>query len=162
MSAVRVPAAAWALAWICLAGQVLALVLRGPSASDPSSVLVSVVLSALVVGWVSAGVVRARPGRFWFAAILFGLMAVLGVVSVVVQLPETDPGELLELGFSVAQLGALVALSRTAYFRALRADPSRAPDVAGLVLVAIVVGALGGLTAPSIGQDGPRQVQVRL
>lgn len=159
----RMPASAWVLAWTCLAGAVLGLLTRGPSRADAVSVMISVALSALVVGWVSAGVLQARPVRFWFAAILVGLVTVLSLVGVVVQLPTPEVVDLLDLALTAATLGALVAFSRTSYFRAHRADPARPdPALARLVLIAVVVGMLGGLAAPAPGRDERHQIQVRL
>jgi hypothetical protein len=59
----EVPQSAWVLGWACLAGQVASLVERG--ATDGDSALFSVPLSALVVAWVSHGVLRARMIRVW-------------------------------------------------------------------------------------------------
>ena len=71
----EVPQSAWVLGWACLVGQVATLLDRGVTGAD--SMLLSAPLSALAVGWVSYGVLRARLVRTWFAGILLGLVALL-------------------------------------------------------------------------------------
>lgn len=75
----EVPGSAWVLGWACLAGQVASLFQRGPT--DVLSALISVPLSALVVAWVSSGVLRARTVRTCLAVILLLLMALAFVVG---------------------------------------------------------------------------------
>lgn len=48
------------VAWASLAGQAVLLVRQGMRLDDEVSLVLSVVLGALLVGYVSAGVVRAR------------------------------------------------------------------------------------------------------
>jgi hypothetical protein len=157
------PRSAWALGWTCLAAQMLSLADRGLDQSDFGWVTLSVVATAVVVGWISAGVLRARPVRLALVWLLFVVGAVFSLIGVI------DPGAthglaVLGLVAAVAQLVALAAFSRSRYFREQRAQPSAGqhPDISGLVLIAVVVGGLGGLTAPAVGPDLPHQVHVGL
>ncbi|WP_395690265.1 hypothetical protein [Nocardioides sp.] len=159
----RPPPSAWALAWMCLAGQVLALAARGPSRSDPVWVLLSMVLSAAVVAWVSAGVLRARTGRLVLVWIVFGIQLLLVVAGLATG--ESGLAAALEVVPAVGQAVALWCFCRTDWFRQERergGDEAGRPSVAGLVLVAVVVGALGGFTAPATGDNPPQQLRVGL
>lgn len=160
----RLPPSAWALGWVCLAGQVLALAERGFSRSDLPWVLVSMVLTAFVVGWVSTGVLRARTVRLVLVWLLFAAELVLAVIGTLFALTDPLGTALLDLAVAVAQVVTLAVFSTTAYFRRQRegATPGTQPDIAGLVLVAVLVGGLGGLTAPGSGPNPPVQVRVGL
>jgi hypothetical protein len=142
-----VPGSAWLLGWASLAGQLVTLAERGP-ANLPSA-LISVPLSALVVAWFSYGVLRARMVRTWIAGILLGLMSLLSLVALVV---EPSLGVLAEAGTIIVAFGAFLAYIQSDCFARYRAEPDRVgPDLAGLVTLAVVVGALGGLTAANHG-----------
>lgn len=158
------PASVWALGWACLLTQLLALADRGFSRSDGSWVLLSVALSALVVGWVSAGVLRARTGRLVVAWLLFGIELVASVVGAADQLPALSGMEVLALAVSLVQVVALAVFCGSNYFQRQRTRPTqgREPSIVGLVLVAVVVGGLGGLTAPANGDNPPQQLRVGL
>jgi hypothetical protein len=147
----EVPTSAWVLGWACLASQLVALLDRGTT--DADSALLSVPLSALVVGWVSYGVLRARMVRTWFAGVLLGLMALLGVVALLVG---PSPWDLVGAVTGVVAFVALVAWTRTDVFARLREDPQRLGQSFGaLVALAVTVGALGGLTlAPGDERQG--------
>jgi uncharacterized membrane protein len=146
----RVPDSAWLLGWACLAAQVVTLVERGPNNAE--SALISAPLSALAVGWVSYGVLRARMVRVWIAGIILLLTAIFGFVALVV-----DPSLLTVAGAvtGVVAFGALLRYVESDCFARLREDPERAgPDFGGLVAIAVVVGVLGGLTlAPGAGDQ---------
>jgi len=145
-----VPQSAWVLGWACLAGQVASLVERG--ATDGDSALFSVPLSALVVAWVSHGVLRARMIRVWFAGILLLLTAFFGLLGLVA---DASLSALVAAVAGVVALVALVAYTQTDCFASLRQDKKSAgPAFGGLVAIAIVVGALGGLTAVPGEQSG--------
>ncbi|HYF73417.1 MAG TPA: hypothetical protein VD864_11390 [Nocardioides sp.] len=144
-AAYAVPGSAWLLGWACLASQLVSLADRGSATVE--SALLSVPLSALVVAWVSSGVLRARLVRTWFAGIILLLVALFGLVAVVV---DPSPLTLLEVLTRVVAFGAFADYVRSDLFASLREDPSRAgPDLSGLVALAVLVGALGGLTAPA-------------
>jgi hypothetical protein len=149
------PPSAWALACSCLLGAIVGLAGRGLSHADGFWILVSVALSALVVGWVSSGVLRARTGRLVLAWVVFSLEVVLGLLAVVSQLPAPPTGTVLDLATSVGSFVSLALFCRTDFFRLQRSAPAAgAPAIEGLLLVAVAVGVLGGLAAPVQG-DGP-------
>lgn len=157
----EMPGSAWLLGSACLAGQVVTLVDRGLTESDAA--LISASLSALVVAWVSYGVLRARTVRTWLAGILLALMALLGLVDL---LTDASLSDLVGAAASVTALAALVAYTRTDVFAVLREHPNRpAPPLGGLgglVALAIVVGALGGLTAVPDARQGQSGFHVRV
>jgi len=145
----EVPQSAWVLGWACLAGQVVSFAERGTT--DAVSALISVPLSALVVAWVSYGVLRARMVRVWFAGILLLLMALLSLLGL---FPDASLPAFLETVARVVAFVALVAYTRSDCFARLRQDPrGTAPAFGGLVAIAVVVGTLGGLAAAA-GADG--------
>lgn len=160
------PASAWAFGWACLAGQVLALADRGFDQSRPAWILLSMAATAAVVAWVAAGVLRARTfrvGLTWIALVSAAVFALVDVVD-----PGVGKGHgAVALVAAVVQLVALTMFTRSSYFRErrlLRAErqSGRPPEIAGLVLMAVVVGGLGGLTAPTTGPDQPQQLHIGL
>lgn len=62
------PRSIWLVAWASLAGQAVVLVQRGGRLDVAVSLFGSVVLGALLVGYVCAGVIRARTVRFVLAS----------------------------------------------------------------------------------------------
>src|SRR5688500_9252509 len=74
--ALPVPTAAWVLAWSLPGDQVLVLGERGAKSST-TGMLVSVLIGAVVVAWVSRGVLTARRGRLILAWAVFVLAAIL-------------------------------------------------------------------------------------
>lgn len=156
----RVPAAAWALAWSCLAGQLLLLGQRGVQSSD--AVLLSIPISALLVTWVSFGVLTGRTVRLVLVWVLFVATA-LG-----------DGAELLDAGAagvtgwpfvqfaaSLLQLVALAWFTGTDYFAWQRSRPRvPGPPLASLIAVAVAVGMLGGVTGSP--EDAPMQININL
>jgi hypothetical protein len=162
-TASRMPPSAYVFAWLCLAAQLPALATRGLSDADGIWVLLSMVLSALVVGWFAAGVLRGRPVRLVLVWIIVVLGTVLTGVGVVVDLSHTSGWDLLLLLVSIGQVGALAAFCSTDYFQWQRARPSApGPDISALVAIAVVVGLLGGLTAAADGNSAPVQLRVGL
>ena len=160
----RLPASAWVLAFSCLMGQLMALADRGFNQSDGTWVLLSIVVSALAVGWVSAGVLRARTGRLVLVWILFAAELIASVFSVIDGVSTPAAMAILGLAASLAQVVALALFCRSRYFQRQRSRPGQEaePSIAGLVLVAIVVGALGGLTSNAHGNDPAQQLRVGL
>ncbi|MBC9731978.1 hypothetical protein [Nocardioides marmotae] len=145
-----VPASAWVLAWASVVMQATTLADRG--VADGEAALISVPLAALLVAWVSAGVIRARMVRTCLAGIVLLLVTIGSVVDLVTGPPLLD---LVGTAAAVTAFAAFVSYVRSDCFAALRADRDAAPSgLAGLVAIAILVGALGGLIAPL---DGPGQ-----
>lgn len=154
----EVPQSAWVLGWACLAGEVATLVDRG--ATDAASALISVPLSALVVAWVSYGVLRARMVRVWFAASLLLLTALFGLVALVV-----DPAlsTLVGVVTGVVAFAALLVYTRSDCFAWLHEGPPRKiPALGGLVAIAVAVGALGGLAATPGADDQQSGFHIRI
>ena len=80
------PRSIWVVAWASLAGQAVLLVRHGGRLGDEVSLVLSVVLGALLVGYVSAGVVRARTVRL----VLAWVVLMLGVIGGLVGLVSVD------------------------------------------------------------------------
>lgn len=131
---------AWALGWTFVVGQVLELVERGPQDSDawPLSVLFGMV----VVAFFSYGVLQARMVRFVLVVVLL-MVAALG--ELLVALDTTEPGEVVALVLTLAQIGLLASFARSPWFAWQRTRPAQSPSVAPVLALALVVGALGGL-----------------
>lgn len=157
----QLPSAAWALAWSCLAGQVVLLLEVGARDPGAADTVLSMLLSALVVCWVSAGVLAARTGRLVVVWLLFAVMLV-GDVAVLLDV-GTD-GVLAwpaaHLALSVVQIAALAWFTSTPYFRWQRTRPRVAgPSLRPLLGIAAAVGLLGGLTS-SVVHRAPVHVQL--
>jgi hypothetical protein len=153
----EVPQSAWVLGWACLTGQVASLGERG--VTDAVSALVSVPLSALVVAWISYGVLRARMVRAWLAGILLLLMALFSLLGLAMDASLTA---FIAAVTSAVAFGALLAYTRSDCFARLREEPRRTvPAFGGLVIIAVVVGAFGGLAAVP-GADGQSGFHFRI
>lgn len=151
-----IPRSLWVLAWASLAGQVVLIAQRGLRPDDEVSVLLSVVLGALLVGWISAGVVRARTGRLVFVHVVLGLTVLFGMATLFFSRSADDVvSALVALAMSLTQLGALLRFRTTEWFAWQRGRPPvhEGPAISGLVLIAVVVGALGGLVGDGV-EDG--------
>ena len=153
VAAPPLPRSIWVVAWASLAGQAVVLLRQGPRVDDEVSLVVSVVLGALVVGYVSAGVVRARTVRVVIALVVLGL----GLVSELVDLASVDgdPGRavfvLLSLATTVAALGGLAAFRHTDWYAWQRARPAvdeGGAPIGQLVAMGVLVGVLGGVSGP--------------
>ncbi|MDN4163501.1 hypothetical protein [Nocardioides abyssi] len=153
------PASAWVLAWSSVAVQMATLADRGTAGEE--SALVSVPIGALLVAWVSAGVVRGRMVRTCLAGVILLLVVVGGVLDLV-----AGPSALELAGTAAAcvALGAFVSYVRSDCYARLRADRRTAlpTGFTGLVVLAVVVGALGGLTAPVATADQGSGVHLRI
>lgn len=144
------PTQAWILAWASLAGQVLTLLDRGTKTELDLPAVISMALGGLVIGFVSAGVLRARTVRLAIAWVVLALGACLYAFSVLDG--SGDGWSVLQLGITIVQMAALASFSGTPYFAAVRRDRRLRPQLGGLLTIAIVVGALGGLVPPA-GSD---------
>lgn len=145
------PQSIWVIAWASLAGQAVPLVEQGGRSDDEISLLVSVVLGGLLVGYVSVGVIRARAIRLGLAWVVL-VLSLIGEIGDLVSID--DPGQatvaVFSLATTVVSLGALARFHRTDWFAWQRTRPSASegPSIAGLVAVAVLVGVLGGLAGP--------------
>jgi hypothetical protein len=156
------PRSIWVVAWVSLAGQVLLLVQEGVRHDDAVSLVGSVVLGALLVGYVSAGVVRARTVRLVLAWVVLVLSAIAELVGL--GLAE-DPGDaallVLSLATTALAVAGLARFRRTDWYAWQRTKPParEGAPIGQLVAVGVIVGALGGLSAPA---DDGVQVSVRV
>ena len=139
-----IPASAWAFAWSFVAGQVLELAHRG--AQDESSWLLSIVLGVVVVTFVSDGVMRVRWVRFWFVVLVLMVGAVVELFDVV-NAPTPVGGARLAL--TILQVLLLDRYSRTEWWAWQVARRPGAPSLSGIMLLAVLVGALGGVLGAS-------------
>lgn len=141
----RLPTEAWLLGWSFLAGQVLTLLDVGSRQADEVSLVLSMVLGALLVGWISAGVLTARPVRFAGVCVLVALAIVADVVGLF-SAGGSSGWALAHLAASLASAAALAAYARTDYVAWRRTRPTAAgPSIAPVLAIAVVVGALGGI-----------------
>ncbi len=160
------PRSIWVVAWASLAGQMVLLVQQGVRFDDEVSLIVSIVLGALLVGYVSAGVVRARTVRL----VLAWVVLVLSLLGEVVGLAWVDDlGQatlaLLSLVTTVAALAGLARFRRTDWYAWHRTKPSahEGPSIAQLVAIGALVGMLGGVAGPvDDGRDMRINVSDRL
>ncbi|MCZ4500344.1 MAG: hypothetical protein JWQ74_2899 [Marmoricola sp.] len=137
----KVPAVAWAFALSCLGGQLLSVAHYGRDESNQLEL--SMLLGAVVIGWFAYGVLRARKVRVvlvWIVYVLASLGQVIGFMA------EPSGWGLVELVVALAQFTLFVRFTRTDYYRWQGARPATVgPSLAGLVAVAMLVGALGGV-----------------
>lgn len=153
----RLPAAAWALTGSCLVGQLLLLADVGAKPVD-EALVPSMALGGLLVGWMASGVLAARTVRLAIAWVLF----VLGVIAGGLTLVEAGVDGLTGWPFthfltSTAALLSLTWFSTTPYYFWQRTRPRvKGPSRTSLVLVAVVVGLLGGVLPARA--DAPVQV----
>lgn len=156
----RVPAAAWGLAWACLVGQLLLLGERGAQSSD--AVPLSMLLGAILVAWVSHGVLTGRTVRLVLVSVLFAVTAIFDLVALMdAGIAGVSGWPFVGLAASLVQLAALVAFTRTEYFAWQRSRPRvPGPPLGSLIAVAVVVGILGGVTGSA--SDAPTQISVNL
>lgn len=146
----RLPPVAWVVAWSFLIGQVVHLLTRGVNPAEPVWIVGSMLLSAVVVRWFAVGVLTARTGRLAVVWVLLSAAVALGFTGFASDAVQMTGAELVTFAFTLVQLGALGVFCTTNYFKARRERPhvSRAA-LAPLLLIAVVTGLLGGLTAPA-------------
>ena len=123
---------------------------RGPK-DDAGSAVLSMVLSALVVTFFAAGVVRARGVRLAVVAVLLALALVLGLAGLVVHLTLLG---MVTAGFSALQAWLLWHYTRTPWFAWQRTRPAGGPSLRPILAVAVLAGALGGLTVTQDPEPG--------
>ena len=145
------PRSIWVVALASLAGQAVQLARQGGRLDDEISLVLSVVLGGLLVGYVSAGVVRTRTVRL----VLAWVVLVLGVIGELVGLVSVDdPGHaalaVLSLATTAAALAGLTRFRGTDWYTWQRTKPSahEGAPIGQLVAIGVLVGVLGGLTGP--------------
>lgn len=154
------PSSIWVVAWASLAGQVLLLARQGLRLDDEASLALSLLLGPLLVGYVSAGVVRVRTVRLALAWIVLVLSAIGELVGFV----AADAGDVALLASfvtSVVAIAGLASFSRTEWFAWQRTKPSprEGASIGPLVAIAVLVGVLGAVAGPL---DDGVQVDVRV
>ena len=145
------PRSIWVVAWASLAGQAVLLARQGGRLGDEVSLVLSVVLGALLVGYVSAGVVRARTVRL----VLAWVVLMLGVIGGLVDLVSVDDlGQsglaVLSLATTSVALAGLARFRRSDWYAWQRTRPSahEGAPIGQLVAIGLLVGVLGGLIGP--------------
>lgn len=142
------PRSIWIVAWASLAGQAVLLAQQGVRSDDEVSLVLSVVLGALLVGYVSAGVIRARTVRLvvaWVVLVLSLIVELVGVATF--DGPRQGVLAVLALGTTVVLMAGLASFHRTGWFAWQRQKPpahAGAP-IGRLVAIGVLVGVLGGL-----------------
>jgi len=145
------PSSIWMVAWASLAGQAVLLARQGVRRDDEVSLVLSVVLGAFIVGYVSAGVVRARTARLvvaWVVLVLTFFVELVGLISV------DDLGSAVVAALSLATtalaLAGLARFRRTEWYAWQRMKPSahEGSPIGQLVAMGVLVGVLGGLIGP--------------
>ena len=145
------PRSIWVVAWASLAGQAVLLVRQGGRLGDEVSLVLSVVLGALLVGYVSAGVVRARTVRLVLAWVVLMLGLIGGLVGLV---SVDDLGRtalaVLSLATTVVALAGLARFRRSEWYAWQRTRPSahEGAPIGQLVAIGVLVGVLGGIIGP--------------
>lgn len=141
------PRSIWVVAWVSLAGQVLLVVRHGGRVDDEQARLLSMVLGALLVGYVSAGVVRARRVRIVLAWVVLALSAIGGLADLVSvdDLGQVAPA-VLALAAAVVSLVGLAHFCRSDWYawQRMRPSPREGASIGQLVVIGVLVGALGG------------------
>lgn len=145
-----VPGEIWVFGWSFVAEGALQLLVRGPK-DDAVSAVASMALSALVVTFFAAGVLRARGIRLGIVAVLLGLGLVVGVIGLLID--PTVSG-VLAVAFSGLQAGLLWRYTRTPWFAWQRTRPSAGPSLTPILAVAVLAGLLGGLIAAPDAERG--------
>ncbi|WP_148574894.1 hypothetical protein [Nocardioides caldifontis] len=156
------PRSIWVVAWASVAGQVVQLVDQGFRSQNEVSLVVSVVLGALVVGYVSAGVVRARTVRVVLAWVVLTLSAIAELLRLVTADHLGDAFlVLLSVVSTFVALGGLLLFRRTAWYAWQRTRPPAGvgAPIGSLVAIGVLVGVLGGIVAPV---DGGFEAEVRV
>lgn len=145
-----VPASIWWFAWTFVVGQVLELARRGAQSED--AWIPSALLGAVLVSFISHGVVRARWVRFWLVVVLIGLAGVFEVVSLI----DSPSGwTAAALALTIGQAFLLHRYTRSDLFEHHRQRRRGGPSLAPLVAVAALVGVLGGVLGAEQSTFGP-------
>jgi len=136
----KVPAAAWAFALSCLAGQLIVVAHHGRD--DSNQLLGSMILGALVIAFFAHGVLRARTVRMILVWTIY-VVATLGLTIDAVRDPSS--WTLANWAITVVQFALFIRFTRTDYYKWQASRPrTKGPSLAGLIVIAVLVGALGG------------------
>ncbi|WP_183095374.1 hypothetical protein [Nocardioides stalactiti] len=142
------PGSIWVVAWSSLAGQVVLLLRQGIRSDNEVSLFGSVVLGALIVGFVSVGVVRARPIRVALAWILLALSTVGWFVALLLA-DDVEQATIAVLSLATAgtSFAGLLTFRQTAWYAWQRTRPParEGASIGGLIAIGILVGVLGGI-----------------
>lgn len=114
---------------------------------DELSQVLSMILGALLVGYVSAGVVRARRVRIVLAWVVLTL-AFIGGLADLVSVDDLSQAAhaVLALAAGAASLVGLAKFCRSDWYAWQRTRPSlrEGASIGQLVVIGVLVGALGG------------------
>lgn len=141
------PTSLTVLAFASLAQQVVSLLVLGPK-DDGASYLISMAFGGLVVGWVAAGVTRARTVRLALAWLVLVIVSLALVVDLLTTQPDdTTLLDALTLAFTLVSLAALREFHRTDWFIWQRTLPSteQGEPIGAVVAIGVLVGVLGGI-----------------
>ena len=148
------PSSIWVVAWASVAGQAVQLVHQGVRHHDEVSLVLSVVLSAVLVGYVSAGVVRARTVRLVVAWVVLVLALITGLVGLF-SVDNLGQAPLAAVSFATAvvALAGLARFRRTDWYAWQRTRPPvhHGTPIGQLVTIGVIVGILGALAVPADG-----------
>ena len=149
------PGSATWVAALGVLGELALIADRGLRGGEAAAAVFSMALTALVVAWVSYGVLAGRPVRRLLALFVLAVSA----IGYAVDAAGGSGGyrwPLLHLVLTLAMLGALVALTRSPFHAWQRAhhDTSRAA-VGGVMLLAVVSGLLGPLPDQGVRHQHP-------
>ena len=145
------PRSIWVVAWASLAGQAVSLVRQGVRLEDVNSLVLSVALGALLVGYVSAGVVRGRTVRVVLALVVLTLAVFSGLIDLV---SVDDLGQavlpVLSIATTAAALAGLTRFRRSDWYawQRTRRGAHAGASIGQLVAIGVLVGVLGGLAGP--------------
>ena len=159
------PTSIWVLAYASVAGQLVSLVRQGGTDAEGGPLILSVLVGALVVGYVSAGVVRARTVRLVLAWVVLGLVAFFELAAVVLNDDVAESlRELPSFAVTVVSLVALWKFRQSDWYAWQRTKPPplEGAPIVNLVVVGLFVGALGGVIEPSDAGPGEDGVNLRL
>src|SRR5512139_2140586 len=131
------PISAGLVAVFGVLGEVALIADDGVARLDNPGLPISMALTALLVVWVSHGVLAGRTVRLVLVWVLLAVSAV-GYVWDAVDRPVTHDWSWLHLAMTLAMAGALLALVRSPFHRWQREhhDLSRAPIIGVLLLAA--------------------------
>lgn len=142
------------VAWASLAGQAVLLVWQGGRRDDEVSLVLSIVLGALLVGYVSAGVVRARTVRLVLAWVVL-VLSVIGGLGGLVSVDDLGQAALavLSLATTAVALAGMASFRRTDWYAWQRTKPSAhdGAPIGQLVAIGVLAGVLGGIAGPVDG-----------
>ena len=143
----QLPRSIWVIACAALAAQVLLVIRHGGRVDDEVSQVLSIVLGALLAGYVSAGVVRARRVRVVVAWVVLTLSAIGGLADLVSVdgLRQAALGVLALTPAAVSLVG-LAKFCRSDWYAWQRTRPParEGASIVQLVVIGVLVGALGG------------------